>query len=236
VSLSRRRFLATSGSATLMIGLAVILGVPASALAQQQVSPEALAAAGSLPDRFLGNADAPVTIVEYASMTCPHCAAFHTQTFPQLKSSYIDTGKVRFVLREFPLDSGAAAAAMLARCAVGDDSRVGASGNPSLPPESTTRYYALVDAFFSQQKTWAVAQNLEASLFEVAKQAGFTQESFRACLTNQKLYEAVVGSSESAAKKLEVRSTPTFFVNGKMARGALTFAELSKLIDAELKS
>jgi protein-disulfide isomerase len=235
VSLSRRHLFAISGSAALMIGLAAILGAPGWELAQQQASPKVLAASGSLPDRFLGKADAPVTIVEYASMTCPHCAAFHAQTFPQLKSSYIDTGKVRFVLREFPLDGGAAWAAMLARCAVGDDNRIGVAGSPSLPPDSTTRYYALVDAFFSQQKTWAVAEDLKASLFEVAKQAGFTQDSFRACLTNQKLYEAVVGSSDSA-KKLEVRSTPTFFVNGKMARGALTFAELSKLIDAELKS
>jgi len=226
MQISRRTLIAASGAAILAAALA-----PYAALAQ--ANPEALAAAGPLPDQFIGQPNAPVTIIEYASMTCPHCATFHTQTFPQLKAAYLDTGKARFVLREFPLDPAAAAAFMLARCAAGDETRL---GSPTGPAGSAERYYAVVDALFAQQRTWASAQNVEQSLFDVARQAGFSRESFQACLTNQKLYEAVTQQGERAAKQFEVRSTPTFFVNGKLQRGALTFAEFSKLIDAELRS
>src|SRR5215204_3053983 len=128
---------------------------------------------GPLPDQILGAAEAPVTIVEYASMTCSHCAAFHEKTYPELKKKYIDTGKVRFILREFPLDPLAAAGFMLARCA-GED-----------------KYYPMVDALFRSQKTWVTAQDPVAALLTISKQAGFTQESFQQCLTNQSVLDGV---------------------------------------------
>src|SRR5690554_935145 len=125
---------------------------------------------GPLPEMSLGKADAPVTIVEYASMTCPHCANFHKTTFPELKKKYIDTGKVRFIFREFPLDPLAAGGFMLARCAGKDDK---------------TKYFAMVETLFHQQKEWVVQKPIEP-LKSIAKQAGFTEQSFDQCLSDQK--------------------------------------------------
>ena len=184
----------------------------------QEPSNEDLMAAGPLDDKVEGRADAPVTIVEYASMTCPHCAKFHTTVYPTLKSRYIDTGKVRFIFREFPLDPLAAAGSMLARCAGGDD-----------------KYFAMIDALFQQQKEWVVQKPLEP-LLAIAKQAGFTQESFNTCLADQKILDGIEQVRRRAAEKLGVNSTPTFFINGKVQRGEMTVEELDKLIQPYLKS
>ncbi len=165
----------------------------------------------------LGNADAPVTIIEYASMTCPHCAHFHETTYPELKKRYIDTGKVRFIFREFPLDPLAAAGFMLARCA-GDD-----------------KYFPMIEVLFAQQKDWVVQKPLEP-LLAIAKQAGFTQEAFDACLANQKVLDGIEEVRSRGAQKFEVNSTPTFFINGKKLPGALSIDELSKEIEPYLKS
>jgi protein-disulfide isomerase len=174
-----------------------------------------LAATGPLSDEVEGNPHAPVTIVEYASMTCPHCASFDIHDYPVLKSRYIDTGEVRYILRPFPLEPLSAAGFMLARC----------SGNG--------RYYAMVDTLFRSQKDWVVAKPLPP-LLEIARQAGFSQKSFDACLSNQKL--VIDWVREHAASKLGVDSTPTFFINGVMHRGDMTLAELESLIKADLKS
>jgi protein-disulfide isomerase len=171
---------------------------------------------GPLGDEIQGQADAPVTIVEYASMTCPHCSHFHETTYPEMKKKYIDTGKVRFIFREFPLDPLAAAAAMLARCAGKD------------------KYFPLVDAFFAQQKDWVVQKPLQP-MFAIAKQAGFTQQSFDECLANQQLLNNLEEQRTRAAQKFNVNSTPTFFINGKTVRGALTPEELDKQIAPYLK-
>jgi protein-disulfide isomerase len=174
---------------------------------------EELMKAGDLPDVGLGPADAKVTIVEYASLTCGHCAAFHNTVFPDLKKKYIDTGKVRFILREFPLDDRAAAAAMLARCAGGE------------------RTYPLVETLFATQADWAfIKESPVEKLFELSKQAGFTRSSFDACLTNQTLLDQITAVRSKAAQSFGVNSTPTFFVNGKRLP-APTLAEFEKAID-----
>jgi protein-disulfide isomerase len=170
-----------------------------------------------LGDVVIGSEKAPVTIVEYASMTCSHCADFAIHTFPKIKERYIDTGKVRFILREFPLDPLAAGAFMLARCAGKD------------------KYYAMVDTLFEQQRKWAV-QNPLPPLFDIAKQAGFTKESFDACLKNQEILNGVEEVRKRAAEEFKVDSTPTFFINGERLRGAQPLAEFEKLIDKNLKS
>jgi protein-disulfide isomerase len=175
-----------------------------------------LLAPGPLGDQIQGQADAPVTIVEYASMTCPHCSHFHETTYPEMKKKYIDTGKVRFIFREFPLDQLALAASMLARCAGND------------------KFFPLVDAFFTQQKEWAVQKPLQPML-AIAKQAGFTEQSFNECLTNQQLEKNIKESATRAAQKFNVNSTPTFFINGKIFRGALTPDELDKQVAPYLK-
>ncbi|PYE85332.1 DsbA family protein [Phyllobacterium leguminum] len=175
-----------------------------------------LYAPGKLKDEVLGNADAPVTIVEYASMTCPHCAEFTEKTLPAIKQKYIDTGKAKLILREFPFDPRAAAAFMLARCA----------------PDG--RYYPMVDVLFKQQDQWAVAQDAEAALLQIAKLAGFTPESFKACLTNQQLLDDLNATRERGEKEFGVTATPTFFINGKKYVGALSVEQMSAIIDGLL--
>lgn len=168
-------------------------------------------------DVVMGSETAPVTIVEYASMTCSHCADFAIHTLPEIKKRYIDTGKVRYILREFPLDPLAAGTFMLARCAGKD------------------KYYAMVDTLFEQQRKWAV-QNPLPPLFEIAKQAGFTKESFDACLKNQEILNGLEEVRKRAAEHFKVDSTPTFFINGERLRGAQPLADFEKLIEKNLKS
>ncbi|RST87869.1 DsbA family protein [Aquibium carbonis] len=167
---------------------------------------------GSLPDKVYGQADAPVTIVEYASMTCGHCATFHISTFPELKSKYIDTGKARLILREFPFDPRAEAGFMLARC-------------------SQDKYFAMVDVLFKQQDTWARVQDARTALLQIARLAGFSQESFEACLTDQQLLVDVRAVKDRGEKNFGVDSTPTFFINGDKYPGAMSIGEFSAIID-----
>ncbi|MCY0094194.1 DsbA family protein [Hoeflea ulvae] len=168
---------------------------------------------GSLKDMVLGEENAPVTVVEYMSMTCPHCAAFHEENFKPLKEKYIDSGKVRFILREFPFDPRAAAAIMLARCA----------------PEA--QFFPMVDVLFQQQRTWATATDGREALLQIARLAGFTQESFEACLTNQKLLDDVNAVRTKAANEFGVQSTPTFIINGKRYPGNMSIEVMSAIID-----
>jgi protein-disulfide isomerase len=184
----------------------------------QAVAEAELMQPGPLGDEVLGDEKAPVTIIEYASMTCPHCAHFALTTFPQLKEKYIDTGKVKYILREFPFDPIAAGAFMLARCAGGKD-----------------KYYAMVDLLFRTQATWAVEKPLGPMLATV-KQAGFTEDSFKACLSNQKVLEGIEAVRDRGAKQFNVNSTPTFFINGQRTVGAVSFEEMQKVIDPLLKS
>ncbi|MBO6899870.1 MAG: DsbA family protein [Rhizobiaceae bacterium] len=170
---------------------------------------------GALPEKVIGEADAPVTIVEYASMTCPHCASFHEATLPAIKERYIDTGKARLIFREFPFDPRAEAAFMLARC-------------------SNDNYFPMVDVLFSQQRDWASVQDARSALLQISKLAGFSQESFEACLTDQKLLDDVRAVRARGASDFKVESTPTFFINGGKYSGALSVDQMSAIIESHL--
>ena len=173
----------------------------------------------AMPDLALGSDTAPVTIIEYASMTCPHCANFEETTFPELKKRYIDTGKVRFILRDFPLDSLAGAAFVLAHCAAKGDKN---------------KYYSMVETLFRQQRTWAVEKPVPP-LMAIAKQAGLSEQDFNACLSNQKAWDAMESVRQRAMKEFKVESTPTFFVNGTQVTGAVSIEDFAKVIDPYLK-
>lgn len=191
--------------------VSLIPGVSAAHAAD--VDPKVLHAEPKLGDRFLGKADAPVTIVEYASATCPHCAHFHEQAFVEIKKQYIDTGKVKFIFREFPFDDLALAAFMLARCA---------------PKE---KYFPMLGVLFEKQRVWT-RNNPREELLKIAKLAGFTEESFDKCLKNEDVAKGIYKIRETADKKFGVNSTPTFFINGKQLSGNLPFAEFKKAIDS----
>lgn len=171
---------------------------------------------GELPDIVVGRADARVTIVEYASMTCSHCADFHKRTFPALKAKYVETGQVRFILRELPWDRLAAAASMLARC-------------------SGDRAAEVVSVLFEQQEQWAVPNKPQIRLFEIAKGLGFSQEAFDKCLGDQALFDKIAAGRRRALETLQVDSTPTFFINGVKVEGALPIEEFDKVIEPMLK-
>jgi protein-disulfide isomerase len=174
----------------------------------------------SLPDMALGPANATVTITEYASMTCPHCADFNEKVFPKIKSEYIDTGKVRYVFREFPLDIKAAAGSMLARCIAKDDAG---------------KYFAVIDMLFKQQNDW-VLKNTTETLTRIGKQAGLSGQQVEDCLKDQALLDKIAADQKYAADVLKVNSTPSFFINGEMIKGDTRFEEFDKRIKSLLKS
>jgi len=161
-----------------------------------------LMAPGPLPEMSIGDAGAPNTIVEYASMTCPHCAQFSTVVFPEMKTKYIDTGKVRLIFREFPLDGLAARASMLARCAGPD------------------RYFPMIEGLFQTQKTWVVeGEEAMDKLTQFARQAGISKEAFDKCMADQDLFKKIVETRTIGYEKFGIDSTPSFFVNGKRLQG-----------------
>ncbi|HEY8564152.1 MAG TPA: DsbA family protein [Beijerinckiaceae bacterium] len=206
--ITRRDALTLLGSAAALC----VLGPSFPAVAQTTVAAKDLAVQGPLGDVAEGPADAKVTIIEYASLTCSHCATFHRETYPTLKSRYIDTGKVRYVLREFPLDPVSAAAFMLSRC------------------DGEAKYYPMVDLFFSQQRTWAFSEKPVDAMQQLVRQAGFSQEKFERCLRDQKLYDAVNAVRKRGEEVLKVDSTPTFFINGQRHAGNMSVAELEKVL------
>jgi protein-disulfide isomerase len=221
--ITRRAFTA----ALSLTGLSLLAGFSPLRLISQALIPEAMAQSAadvakpvSLPDMALGPANAPVTITEFASMTCPHCAAFNAEVFPKIKSAYIDTGKIRYIFREFPLDIKAAAGSMLARCIAKDDSG---------------KYFAVVDLLFKQQNDW-VMKNTTETLTRIGKQAGLTQQAVEDCLKDQSLLDKIAADQKYANEVLKVNSTPTFFVNGEMIKGETSFEEFDKKIKSLQKS
>ncbi|MEM0905986.1 MAG: DsbA family protein [Pseudomonadota bacterium] len=174
-------------------------------------------AADPLPDVVMGDPNAPVEVIEYASMTCPHCASFHAGAFKALKEEYIDTGKVRFVMREFPFDPLAAAVFMLARC-------------------EEDNYYDVVDLFFETQRQWAVRDGALPKIRNLAKQAGFTDESFEACLTNQKLLDGINAVKDHGYSEMGVRATPTIFIDGQKLEGPRNIRAFREIIEPKLGS
>jgi protein-disulfide isomerase len=205
-----------------MTGLAALAGFSPLRLVSGAFAQTAadVAKPQSLPDMALGPADAKVTITEYASMTCPHCAAFNDQVFPKIKSEFIDTGKVRYVFREFPLDIKAAAGSMLSRCI--------ANGDPN-------KYFAVTDLLFKSQADW-VMKNTTESLSRIGKQAGLSQQQVDDCLKDQALLDKIAADQKYASEVLKVDSTPTFFINGDKIKGEASIEEFEKKINPLLKS
>ena len=208
---TRHRVARTLG-ATLV---AVLLAAPSTSVFAQntKVPVDELMSQQALPDIVLGKADAPVTMVEYASMTCTHCAHFHATVYPTLVKDYIDTGKVKFILREFPLDPLATAGFMLARC------------------EGSDKRNAVVDLLFDQQQNWAFVDKPLEGLATILKQTGMTKDKFEACLKDQKLYDAIDQVRDRGSSKFGVTATPTFYVNGEKVTGEVNPATLAKIID-----
>ena len=178
----------------------------------QAADTEELMKPGPLGEMALGDPKAPNVVIEYASMTCSHCAAFHAETWPAFKEKYIDTGKVYFIFREYPLDALATAAIMLARCA---------------PKE---RYFPLVDLMFDRQGEWAFTGNPKAALLTFVRQAGFTEESFNSCLTNKEIQDGVLAVKNRGSNQFGVSSTPTFFFNGEMHKGEISIGEIDEIL------
>jgi len=212
----------TFNAALAFTGAAFATGLSSLKLisAARAQEPSAIAKPSTLGDMVLGSKDAPVTIIEYASMTCPHCAAFEKEVFPQIKSAYVDTGKVKFIFREFPLDQVALAASALARCVAKDDSN---------------KYFAMINILFNQQND--LAQNPFATINRVGKQAGFSEAMIKACVQDDlTVQKGILADREFANKSLKIDSTPSFFINGTLVKGETSFDGFKKIIDPLLKS
>jgi protein-disulfide isomerase len=222
LQITRREFCQSTAAlalATAVLEISSLPPFPGDAAAADAVPTSELMQPEALPDMAMGDDKAPVTVIEYASMTCPHCAHFQETTFPEFKKRYIDTGKVRYIFREFPLDNLAAAAFMLARCSGKDDK---------------DKYFALIDTLFRQQRQWAVEKPIPP-LLAIAKQAGFTEQTFNTCLANQQVLDGIESVRKRAVDKFKVQSTLTFFINGTSHPGALSIDEMAKVIDPYLK-
>jgi protein-disulfide isomerase len=213
VEISRRDLLIGTAS---FVAVGCLAGAFDALSSVARAQPSTLLAPGPLGDMVQGSETAPITIVEYASLTCPHCREFAVKTFPELKKRYIDTGKVRFIFREFALNDVDLLAIVTVRCAPKD------------------RYFPLVEALFDKQDAWAVS-NPVPPLLRIAKQAGFTDESFKACASNQQIIEGVKAQRDTGTK-LGVNSTPTFFINGEKHAGGMPIEEMEKLIQPYLKA
>jgi protein-disulfide isomerase len=215
-STSRRSvLLAGLRRAAVTLALALLVLPAAQSQAQAPLKPDVpldeLMKTGELPDNVMGQDDAPYTIIEYSSMTCPHCAQFHKEILPELKTKYIETGKAKYIVREYPLDNVAAAAFMLARCV------------------DQSKYFDLVDLLYINQEEWAFSGSPLAELKKFAKQAGFTDEKFDRCVTDKKLLSHIEWVRNRAYTDFEVRGTPTFFVNGQRFKGG-TIEDFDKLL------
>ncbi len=172
---------------------------------------------------FLGDAKAPVTVIEYASLSCPHCAMFYREAFEKIKTEYIETGKVKFVYRDFPLNQQALVAAMVADCRAHDEQE-----------NRAEKYYGLIKALFKTQDSWAFDPKYTEKLESIAKLDGMSSDRFKSCIEDQKMQAKVLQLRMEAAKSLQIHSTPTFFVNDEISEGYVDYLTLKKLIDKKL--
>jgi protein-disulfide isomerase len=199
------------------LGAVGTFSLPCPALADSAFA-ALVAKSVSLPDMALGSANAPITIVEYSSLTCPHCADFAENVFPMLQSKYIDTGKVRFVSREFPLDIKSAGASMLARCAANDNA---------------PRYFEAIQMLFKQQQT--LVEHTTDTLKAVGSKFGMSEEAVEACVKDNALLDKIKADQDFAYDKLKVDATPTFFINGERVKGSMSFEEFERKLAPLLK-
>jgi protein-disulfide isomerase len=237
VSLMRNARYISSVAAAALFSLAATFCAAPSAAADKALSMPPISVAQATPaaqpadaptgprrengDMVIGASNAPITIIEYASLTCPHCAHFHSETLPKLKQEYVQTGKVKYVFRDFPLDGLALRAAMIAQCAGPD------------------RYFTFLDVFFQQQQNWTRGNDPEqmiASLKRLARTGGMSESQIDECLKNQQVQDAVLASRMTGEKQFGVKSTPTLIINGQAHPGALPFDELDKILKPLLKS
>lgn len=170
----------------------------------------------AMAEKFIGSATAPVTMVEYSSLTCPHCAAFHTDVLPSIKKNFIDTGKVRLIFWDFPLGNLAMAATMIARCSGQDN------------------YVPMVDALYASQKTWSHSDTPFDAIAGIARLSGMTIDDVEDCLDNQPLLKALQAVAEDANKNLGVESTPTFFIEGVKVPGNMPYEDFKDLLNKAL--
>jgi protein-disulfide isomerase len=215
--ITRRAFTAASS----LTGLAAFIGVSPLRLMTEAMaaSAEDVTKPQSLPDMALGPADAPVTIVEYAAPTCPHCARFNKDVFPKIKSEYIDTSRVRYVFRNFPLNIKDLACEMLARNIARDDA---------------AKYFAVVDVMFRQQNQ--LVENTGETLKLIGRQAGLSVQAFEDCLQDQGMQDKIAAVQKYAEDVLKVDGTPTFFINGQVIVGEASFEEFDQRIKSLLKT
>lgn len=201
--------LAASASALSLAGMAPALAAEGDMVDQNAL----LNPAGGYVDFPLGNPDAPVTLVEYASPTCPHCASFHNVVLDPFKAAYVDSGKVRFIVRPYLRHELDAAVFMLANAAGAD------------------QFHNVISTYFRTQSVWGAAARPLDAIRDIALELGFTQEMFESALTNQDAFNAIQAASNQADKEFGLRGTPTFYVNGKTLSGAKTLEQLAAEID-----
>jgi len=210
VKFTRRETLILAAAASALS----VTGIGAAQAADGEMIDQAkLLAPNGLPDKVLGSADAKVTVIEYASPTCPHCAIFSNDTLPEFKKQYVDTGKVKFILRPFVRNVLDAVVFLLAEAA-GDD-----------------QYHNVVETFFKTQDQWATSDKPRDAILVIAKQLGFTDESFEAALTNQDLFKGMETLREQALNDFKLEGTPTFYINGKKLSGEKTIEQMAAEID-----
>lgn len=174
-------------------------------------------------DFALGDKNAPVVFVEYASLSCPHCASFAREAFEKIKTEYIDSGKVLFVFRNFPLNQAALNGAMFATCQAQDEKE-----------NSTEKYYATIKALFKTQDAWAFDEKSLEKLEAIAKLDGMSSQRFKSCIGNKNLQEKILNARMEAAKNLQIQSVPSFFVNGEVSSGYVDYKSLSALLEKKL--
>ncbi len=215
---TRRIFLATLRLVVLNAFFGVALLPLSDAAVAESATATLVSKPVSLPDMAIGQAKAPITIVEYSSMTCPHCADFEENVLPMLQSKYIDTGKVRFVSREFPLDIKAAAASMLARCAANGDA---------------PKYFEATTMLFKQQGP--LMERTTDTLKAVGGRFGMNEQAVEACVKDQALLDKLGADQKFALDELKVDATPTFFINGERLKGSMSFEEFEQKLASHLK-
>jgi protein-disulfide isomerase len=194
----------------ILLALVLILGVTGNLAAPPSN------AGGMPPERSLGSPTAPVTLIEYSSFTCPHCATFHHETLPQIRKEYIDTGKVRYVFHDFPLDAMALAASMTSYCV-----------DPGL-------YFGFIDLLYRDQMTWSRAADPLKELETRAQLAGVMPDQLQACLKNSELAQGIQKRAKEASEKHDIKSTPSFMINGEKVAGAISYDQFKEKLDAAL--